>query len=379
MTLVEDPSLDAWLRLTLVPGVGSESQRKLLTAFGLPEAVFSAGYDALRCVVGSKTARLLLEADNSQAVAAARQWAQASDQHIVTLADTAYPRALLDIADPPTLIYVRGRLDLLQRPALAIVGSRNPTPQGIKNAENFSAALAQSGLIIVSGLALGIDTAAHLAALSVQGDTIAVIGTGIDRIYPARNLDLARRIVKQGCIISEFPLGTPAVAHNFPRRNRLISGLARGVLVVEAAAESGSLITARLAGEQGKEVFSIPGSIHSPQARGCHKLIKQGAKLVETVQDILEELDWHYQPSEKGQASASPPLTPSVTVTATGQEAQTDADELLTLIGFDPCSIDELAARSGLSIEILSQQLLQLELDGHLANLPGGRFQRISA
>lgn len=378
MTLVEDPSLDAWLRLTLIPGVGSESQRKLLTAFGLPEAVFSAGYNALRCVVGSKTARLLLEADNSQAVAAARQWAQASDQHIVTLADTAYPRALLDIADPPTLIYVRGRLDLLQRPALAIVGSRNPTPQGIKNAENFSATLAQSGLIIVSGLALGIDTAAHLAALSVQGDTIAVIGTGIDRIYPARNLDLARRIVKQGCIISELPLGTPAVACNFPRRNRLISGLARGVLVVEAAAESGSLITARLAGEQGKEVFSIPGSIHSPQARGCHKLIKQGAKLVETVKDILEELDWHDQRSEKGQASASPlPTTPSVT--ATGQETQTDADELLTLIGFDPCSIDELAARSGLSIEILSQRLLQLELDGHLANLPGGRFQRISA
>ena len=377
MTLVEDPSLDAWLRLTLVPGVGSESQRKLLTAFGLPEAVFSAGYDALRCVVGSKTARLLLEADNSQAVAAARQWAQASDQHIVTLADAAYPRALLDIADPPTLIYVRGRLDLLQRPALAIVGSRNPTPQGIKNAENFSAALAQSGLIIVSGLALGIDTAAHLAALSVQGDTIAVIGTGIDRIYPARNLDLARRIVKQGCIISEFPLGTPAVAHNFPRRNRLISGLARGVLVVEAAAESGSLITARLAGEQGKEVFSIPGSIHSPQARGCHKLIKQGAKLVETVQDILEELDWHDQYSEKDQASAFSPPAPSVT--ATVQETRTDTDELLALIGFDPCSIDELAARSGLSIEILSQQLLQLELDGRLANLPGGRFQRISA
>ena len=266
---------------------------------------------------------------------------------------------------------------LFRSPTLAIVGSRNPTPQGIKNAENFSAALAQSGLIIVSGLALGIDTAAHLAALSVQGDTIAVIGTGIDRIYPARNLDLARKIVKQGCIISEFPLGTPAVAYNFPRRNRLISGLARGVLVVEAAAESGSLITARLAGEQGKEVFSIPGSIHSPQARGCHKLIKQGAKLVETVQDILEELDWHDQPSEKGQASASPLLTPSVT--ATGQETQTDADELLALIGFDPCSIDELAARSGLSIEILSQRLLQLELDGHLANLPGGRFQRISA
>ena len=322
-------------------------------------------------IIGDKAARLLLETDNSKAIATARQWAQASGQHVVTLADSAYPRALLNIADPPTLIYVRGRLELLQRPALAIVGSRNPTPQGIKNAENFSAALAQTGLLIVSGLALGIDAAAHRAALSVQRDTAAIIGTGIDRIYPARNLDLAKKLAEHGCIVSEFPLGTPAAAYNFPRRNRLISGLARGVLVIEAAAESGSLITARLAAEQGKEVFAIPGSIHSPQSRGCHKLIRQGAKLVETVQDILEELDWQIQ-------SVMPS---SPTVTAKVQESQpvstAPADELLTLIGFDPCSIDELAVRSGLSIETLSQRLLQLELDGLLASLPGGRFQRI--
>ena len=322
-------------------------------------------------IIGDKAARLLLETDNSEAIAAARQWTQASGQHVVTLADSAYPRALLNIADPPTLIYVRGRLELLQRPALAIVGSRNPTPQGIKNAENFSAALAQTGLLIVSGLALGIDAAAHRAALSVQRDTAAIIGTGIDRIYPARNLDLAKKLAEHGCIVSEFPLGTPAAAYNFPKRNRLISGLARGVLVIEAAAESGSLITARLAAEQGKEVFAIPGSIHSPQSRGCHKLIRQGAKLVETVQDILEELDWQIQ-------SVMPS---SPTVTTTVQESQpvstAPADELLTLIGFDPCSIDELAVRSGLSIETLSQRLLQLELDGLLASLPGGRFQRI--
>ena len=364
MASVDSP-LDAWLRLTLAPGIGGETQRKLLAAFGLPQAVFSAGHIALSRVIGDKAARLLLDTDNGDAIDTAIHWAQAPGQHIVTLADPEYPRALLDIADPPTLIYVRGRLDLLQRPALAIVGSRNPTPQGIKNAESFSAALSQAGLLIVSGMALGIDTAAHQAALSVQGDTAAIIGTGIDRTYPARNRDLARQIAEQGCIVSEFPLGTPAAAYNFPRRNRLISGLARGVLVVEAAAESGSLITARLGGEQGKEVFAIPGSIHAPQSRGCHKLIKQGAKLVETVQDIFEELDW--QPS--------PPVATKEKIASPQTAAH---DELLTLMGFDPCSIDELTARSGLSVEELSPRLLQLELEGWLASLPGGRFQRLS-
>ncbi len=361
-----------WLRLTLVAGIGGETQRKLLAAFGLPEAIFAAGHAALSRIVGDQAADLLLGTDNAAAVEAAYRWAQDDGQDIVTLADPDYPRALLDIGDPPTLIYVRGRLDLLQSPALAIVGSRNPTPQGVKNAENFSTALAQTGLIIVSGLALGIDAAAHRAALAVQGGTVAVIGTGIDRIYPARNRELALQISERGCIISEFPLGTPAAAYNFPRRNRLISGLARGVLVVEAAAESGSLITARLAGEQGKEIFAIPGSIHSPQSRGCHKLIKQGAKLVETVSDVLEELIW-------------PPLSGN-----TAAEANSDSpsslrpgdsppDELLALIGFDPCSIDELAARSGLPVETLSPRLLQLELEGHLVSLPGACFQRLSS
>ena len=359
-----EATLSDWLRLTLVPGIGGESQRKLLAAFGLPDAVFSAGRSALRAVIGSKSADLLLDTDNSNAVEAACHWAQGPGQRIITLADPDYPPALLEISDPPTLIYVRGKFELLQNPAVAIVGSRNPTPQGIQNAENFAAALAQAGLVIASGLALGIDAAAHRAALSARGGSVAFIGTGIDRIYPARNHDLAIQLSQHGCIVSEFPLGTPAVASNFPRRNRLISGFSRGVLVVEAATESGSLITARLAGEQGREVFAIPGSIHSPHSRGCHKLIKQGAKLVETVQDILEELKW-----------SAMPYTPISTERT--ETIQTDA--LLEKIGFDPCGIDELLLRCNLPIEILSARLLQLELEGHLSTLPGGRYQRVSA
>lgn len=354
-------ALSNWLRLTLTPGIGGETQRKLLSAFGLPDVIFSAGRGALSSVVGDRLAGLLLDTDNSDAVAGALTWAQNQGHEIITLGDSAYPAAWLEIPDPPTLIYVRGRIELLQRPALAIVGSRNPTPQGIRNAESFAAALAEAGLIVASGLALGIDAAAHRAALDVRGDTVAFIGTGIDRIYPARNRDLALRISDLGCVVSEFPLGTPAAAHNFPRRNRLISGFSRGVLVVEAAVESGSLITARLAGEQGREVFAIPGSIHAAQSRGCHKLIKQGAKLVETVQDILDELSW-----------ASVCSTP-VSVSACAAD-----DMILELIGFDPCSLDDLSERAGLSIAALSPRLLQLELEGRLASLPGGRIQRLS-
>ena len=285
-------SLSSWLRLTLIPGIGGETQRKLLAAFGLPEAVFSSGRSALRELIGDRKTRLLLDTDNEEAIASACAWSKCQDQHIITLADPDYPQALLEIPDPPTILYVRGRLDLLNRPTLAIVGSRNPTPQGMLNAERFASSFCDAGLVIASGLALGIDAAAHRGALSARGDTIAFIGTGIDRVYPARNRELALEIGARGSIISEFPIGTPVSAANFPRRNRLISGIARGVLVVEATTESGSLITARLAGEQGREVFAIPGSIHSPQARGCHKLIKQGAKLVETAQDVLEELRW---------------------------------------------------------------------------------------
>jgi len=363
--MLSTESLSYWLRLTLIPGIGGENQRKLLRVFGLPEAVFSASHNDLRGVIGDRLALALLETDNVDLVKTACEWSTGENQHVVTIAESEYPQALLEIPDPPTLIYVRGHLELLNRPTLAMVGSRNPTPQGIQNAERFASALANAGLVIASGLALGIDAAAHRGALAADGGTVAFIGTGIDRIYPARNRELALEIGARGAIVSEFPIGTPVTAFNFPKRNRLISGLSRGVLVVEAAIESGSLITARLAGEQGREVFAIPGSIHSPQSRGCHKLIKQGAKLVETAQDVIEELCW-------GVANhVSVPTQEAVNVSP-GQ------DDLLASMGFDPCGLDELASRSGLTADTLSVMLLHLELDGHIASLPGGRYQRLS-
>ena len=355
-----------WLRLTLIPGIGGESQRKLLAAFGLPETVFAAGYSALRGVIGDRLAALLLDTDNRDAVARALDWATQPGQHILTLADSAYPQALLDIPDPPTLLYVRGRIDLLNRPSLAMVGSRHPTPQGLDNAHQFAVAVAKAGLVIVSGLALGIDAAAHQGALACGGDSIAVIGTGNDRIYPARNRELAIALAERGCVISEFPLGTPVAAANFPRRNRLISGLARAVLVVEATVDSGSLITARLAAEQGREVCAIPGSIHAPQARGCHKLIKQGAKLVETAEDVLEELGLDNRPTHK---TDSP--------TATTRSDDPNSAHILAALGYDPCPLDTLIQRCGLTAEALSVILLRLELDGQVAALPGERYQRL--
>ncbi|MEF8700332.1 MAG: DNA-processing protein DprA [Candidatus Accumulibacter sp. UW26] len=355
-------SLAAWLRLTLIPGIGGKTQRRLLAAFGLPEAIFAAGRSALGGVVGDRATRLLLDTDSRPAVERALAWANTADQHLVCLADAEYPQLLLEIPDPPTLLYVRGRLDLLNAAALAIVGSRNPTPPGIQNAERFASALAEAGLTIISGLALGIDAAAHRGALRTSGSTMAVIGTGIDRLYPASNQALALEIADRGSIISELPLGTPPLAANFPRRNRLISGLSRGALVVEATVESGSLITARLASEQGREVFAIPGSIHSPQSRGCHKLIKQGAKLVETVEDVLDELRWQHGTAQPSVASA-------------GSE---EASALLPCMGFDPCGVDQLASRSGLTADAVSVMLLHLELDGQVTSLPGGRYQRIS-
>lgn len=358
--MIEREGLAAWLRLTLIPGIGGETQRKLLAAFGLPEAVFSAGRLAARSVIGER-AELLFDFDPSEAVDRSLAWASQPGQHILTLADSAYPRALLEIADPPSVLYIRGSAELLQQRGLAMVGSRNATPQGLQTAESFAKALAGKGLSIISGLALGIDAAAHRGALAAGGNTIAVIGTGADRLYPARNKELALAIAEQGAIVSEFPLGTPAIASNFPRRNRIISGLSCGVLVVEAAPESGSLITARLAGEQGREVFAIPGSIHSPVARGCHKLIKQGAKLVETAMDVLEELGQVAEPA--------PPPQP---------EPATEENALLAVLGHDPCSLDDLVERSRLSIEHLLTELLTLELAGLVATLPGNRYQRLN-
>ena len=370
MTAAADAGLAAWLRLTLTPGVGGETQRNLLAAFGLPEAIFAAGMGALRGVVGSAPAERLLHSTSEleTAVETALAWAAEPGNRIVTLADAEYPQALLRSADPPVLLYVKGRVELLNNPALAVVGSRNATPQGVANAEAFATALAAAGLTIVSGMALGIDTAAHRGALAAgarAASTIAVIGTGADRIYPARNRELARQIADQGTIVSEFPLETPALAGNFPRRNRIIAGLAQGCLVVEAAARSGSLITARLAAEAGREVFAIPGSIHSPLAKGCHQLIKQGAKLVESAQDVLEQLNW--------QAVAAPAARP----VAEGAAAVPEVDRVLAALGFDPCSIDSLVERSGLTADALLAMLLQLELDGQVASLPGSRYQRL--
>jgi len=367
-----DAGLASWLRLTLIPGVGGETQRTLLRAFGLPEAVFAGGIGALRGVVGPLAERLLQpDAAISAAIETALNWSTEPGNRILTLADSDYPQALLSSADPPVLLYLKGRVELLNRPGFAIVGSRNATPQGEANAEAFAAALAEAGLTVVSGLALGIDAAAHRGALSAAGggdragSTIAVIGTGANRVYPARNRELARVIAQQGVILSEFPLDTPALAANFPRRNRLIAGLSQGCLVVEAAARSGSLITARLAAEAGRDVFAVPGSIHSPLSKGCHQLIKQGAKLVESAQDVLEELGW--------KVTATPAST-EITEATPGNDATA---HLLAALGHDPCDIDSLAGRAGLTPDALLAMLLQLELDGHVANLPGGRYQRV--
>lgn len=380
-----------WLRLAAVPGLGAERQRSLLAAFGLPRHIFAAGRSALSAVVGRELTDAVLAPPPQAQIEGALAWATEPGSHVLTLADEAYPRSLLDIADPPVLLYVKGDPALLQRPAIALVGARSATAQGEANAEAFARSLAEAGLTIVSGLALGVDAGAHRGALAAGADggsTVAVIGTGIDRIYPARNAALAREIAAGGAIVSEFPLGTPPLQHNFPRRNRIIAGLAQGVLVVEAALNSGSLITARLASESGREVFAIPGSIHSPLARGCHRLIRDGAKLVETAEDVIEELrgrlGWPAPAPQAvgrrrqgGRATAgrgartAPPVQQSV------PGLDDEPARVLQIIGHDPVDIDTLAGRCGLTVDALYAILLPLELDGHLARLPGGRIQRL--
>ncbi len=356
--------LAAWLRLTLTPGVSAGNQRQLLAAFGLPENIYAAGHSALAAVVGSPVARTVLEHDAGAAIDAALAWADEPGNHIITLGDPLYPATLLEIPDPPVLLYVKGDPTLLSRPSIAVVGARSATPQGEANAEAFATVLSQRGLGIVSGLALGIDAAAHRGGLAGPGGTVAVIGTGADRIYPARNATLARRIAEAGAIVSEYPLGTAPLAHNFPRRNRLIAGLAKGVLVVEAALKSGSLITAKLATDCGREVFAIPGSIHSPVARGCHQLIRDGAKLVESAEDILEEL----RLDSSGTAVRVPP---------TPEPDDNENASIIAALGHDPVDMDTLVQRTSLTPEALYAILLTLELEGRVSRLPGGRFQRL--
>ena len=363
--MVAPDNLDAWLRLLRTPGVGRTSARRLLAACGSPQAVFDTRTAALRELVGADAASALNEPPprHDEQIAATRAWLGGeASRHIIALGEPAYPAALLETADPPLLLYAQGRVELLQAASIAVVGSRNPTAQGSDNARAFAKHLSQAGLAVVSGLALGIDGAAHEGALAGPGGTIAVMGTGADRIYPARHRALAHRIASEGLLLTEFEIGTPPLAENFPQRNRIIAGLARGTLVVEAALPSGSLSTARAAVEAGREVFAIPGSIHSPQSRGCHALIKQGAKLVESADDVTSELQWR--------SNAAPAKDTSPTVAES---------PLLRALGHEPATLDALGARTGMSAADLNAQLLELELDGRVARLPGGLFQRRSA
>lgn len=371
---MDQSELSAWLRLLLTPGVGPAKARQLLAAFGSPQAVFDAPLSDLKNVVSARDAASLscVPADWADHMAATQAWLCGSSRpeegqrEILSLADTRYPRRLLETPDPPLLLFVQGQLSLLDQPSVAVVGSRSPTAQGRDNARAFSQALSEAGVTVVSGLAQGIDGAAHEGALAAQGPgvgaTLAVVGTGLDRVYPRSHLDLARRIAERGLLVSEFLLGTPPAPANFPKRNRIVAGLTRGTLVIEAAVQSGSLITARLAAEMGREVLAIPGSIHSPQSRGCHALIKQGAKLVETAQDVLEEL--HLEGTPVAPASATPD-----TATESG-------DPILAAMGFDPVSQEALSARTGMGPAQLGARLLELELMGQVARLPGQLFQR---
>ncbi len=426
---MEREELSAWLRLTLTPGVGNGAARKLLAAFGLPTAVFAQSASALTQVVGPTLAASLRAEPPGLALQTETTWnwlngagaqeeekgdrdggsehgAAPAHRHILALGDVGYPESLLNIADPPLMLYLLGAAFIeLNAPlavveyaqlasnkianclaasaaqSVAIVGSRNPTPQGLANARQFARALAQAGLTVVSGMALGVDGAAHAGALEgfekVSGSqerghhgrrlaTIAVVGTGLDRVYPKSHRALAHAIAQNGLLISEYPLGTPPLAANFPKRNRIIAALAQGTLVVEAALKSGSLITAGLAAEQGKEVFAIPGSIHSTQSRGCHALIRQGAKLVESAQDVLEDMK-----IENTMFSIASHAQ------ATGARGINDPENaLLEALGFDPVSLDALQARTGIDTPNLQAQLMALELQDQVARLPGGLFQR---
>ena len=379
----QQDGLAAWLRLMATVGVGTQTARDFLTHFGLPEEIFNAGFSALQKRIPEKIARILsapIAPDIQTHIEQTLAWAAQENNHVITLADTSYPQALLRIEDPPTLLYAKGNSALLNKPSIAIVGSRNASAQGMLNADRFAQNLSDAGLTVVSGLALGIDTGAHTGALQSAkaankatniGSSIAVVGTGLDIVYPAANRALAHQLADVGCIISEYPLGTPAIAHNFPRRNRIISGLSLGVLVVEAAAQSGSLITARSALEQGREVFAIPGSIHSPLAKGCHQLIRQGAKLVESAQDILEELRWDHPLLQANLGNT--------TQIAASNLSDPKLQSLLENMGHDALSVDQLVARSGLPVASVQAALLHLEMQGHIECLAGGQVRRLIA
>lgn len=360
-----------WIALSLVDGLGSVTYCQLLLQFKTPEAILTAPYSALRDLVSKEVADGIQRAMDDPHIADTLTWLEQTENHLITLGDAYYPQRLLDTDQPPPVLYAKGNLQTLKRPGLAIVGSRHATPQGEATAENFAESLCRAGFAVVSGLALGIDGAAHRGALKADGSTIAVVGTGLDIVYPAKHKALAHQIAQYGLILSEYPLGTPSLTHNFSRRNRIISGLSEGCLVVEANIDSGSLITAKQAIEQGREVFAIPGSIHSPVAKGCHALIKQGAKLVESTEDILSELR-HIRQSN--QALAISPNGPSPDWT----NSPVEASPVLVCMGFDPLFAEQISARSGLTPEQVSTMLTLLELEGVVSHLASGQFQRLA-
>ena len=379
----------AWLQMLQAEGIGNDAARRLLAVFGLPQQVLAQSQSALQEVVSARQAGALRQpqAQTQTLIETTWQWLQQGSsgvqRRILVLGDPDYPPLLLEMADPPLLLYAMGQVDRLRgaQPRIAMVGSRNPTPQGAGNARAFAKTFAEGGWTVVSGLALGVDGAAHEGALqaTLHSDlglaTIAVVGTGLDRVYPRQHRELAHRIAQHGVILSECSLGTPPLAHHFPKRNRIIAGLSHGVLVVEAALQSGSLITARLAAEQGKEVFAIPGSIHAPQSRGCHSLIRQGAKLVESAQDVLEELrhvTFGAGGSVTGVGAVSENEAVSTDCSVHGKETF-----LLQALGHDPVGLDALLERTGLDASTLQARLLELELAGVVGRLPGGLFQRI--
>ncbi|MDM5148050.1 DNA-processing protein DprA [Candidatus Persebacteraceae bacterium Df01] len=355
----DDFALKDWLALSMTDGVGPTTMRKLLRVFGSPGQTRRAGIAELSACVPARVARNIKNDNNEKDVKAACRWAERENCRILTLADKDYPPLLLEITDAPPLLYAMGDSHVLtNRPLVAVVGSRSASSAGVKNTEIFARALSEAGVGVVSGMAQGVDSAAHRGALQGPAGTVAVLGTGIDIIYPKQNRTIAMKIVQEGgLMVSDFPLGTPPMAGNFPRRNRIISGLARACLVVEATVKSGSLITAELAAEQGREVFAVPGSINSPLHRGCHRLIKQGAKLAENVSDVLEELKLRAP-----KTPLPPPPKPG---------------ELLSFIDFEPTSVDDIAERSGMVAQVLLPELLILEMEGKILPAAGGTYQRV--
>lgn len=360
--------LDGWLRLASLGHMAPETRRMLIKACGGCGGIPSASSATLRSagMSDAQAGKLRTKPDHLEATA---KWCKQEDCHVLTADDPGFPKAFESLADAPALLYVQGDVECLNHPQIALVGSRKPTRGGLDTAHKFAAALATHGLGITSGLALGIDSAAHEGALAVDGITIAVMGTGLDQVYPARNLDLATRIRASGALVSELPLGSGPRKHHFPARNRLISGLATGVLVVEAAERSGSLITARLAAEQGREVFAIPGSIHNPMARGCHQLIRDGARLTETVADIFNEIS--------GRLNRPQPKT-GIEYEESVAEMPRDPhyQKVLDAMDFGPLSVADISQRSGLTIAEVSSMLLILELDSVVEALPGRRYAR---